>query len=143
MKKILILISAVALCVAARADSVAVTNAEAMRLFVAMRSTQAGLSAVHATRLAQNINVLRGYVEAFEAKQSQLAVEASKLPNNAEGATAAAKINAEARALAVDKFSVELRTVALTDDEIAAAKVPPDALAEFLRFLAPAEPKKK
>jgi hypothetical protein len=145
MKHTILLVLAV--CSTAFADPVKLTNAEASRLFQALRSTRAGLNPVNTTRAAVNINILRPYAENFEQQLEAINAKGRTLQTNdpalAQKSTA---LTEEARKLSKDAFTVELRPLAITEDDaqIRDAAIPPDALAEFIRFLAPnPQPEKK
>lgn len=140
--KYLLILCLVLLPAALRADPVTLTNSEAYRLFIACRATQAGLTAVNAVRLAQDINLLRPLAEAVDAKQAELQTRlalAAKAPDKDAQAVA---IQKEAQALGSDKVTLDLRMVTFSDQEVVDAKIAPDSLAEFLRFLTAAPTKK-
>ena len=142
MKSIRILaLLALAALAPLRADPVALTNQEASRLFAACRSAPAGLTATSAVKIAQNINLLRPYVESYATKRDELASKAQSLAANPAAAPEVSRLVAEIKALDADKYTVELRTLTLSDSEIE-GRIAADALAEFLRFLVPAPAKK-
>jgi hypothetical protein len=137
MKRTLRLLALIALALAPLcAEPVALTNQEASRLFAACRTAPAGLTAPSAVKLATNINVLRPFVEAYGQKRDELVGKVQALAANPASAPEVARLVAEIKALDADRFTAELRLVTLTDAEIE-GKISSDALAEFLRFLAP------
>lgn len=141
MKRFLLLASLVA--VAAFGEPVTVTNAEAARLFAALRSTQAGTTPLNTRNGALDINALRPVVEAYEAGQQVVAAKAGKIhEKDVDRAAKLDALNAEALALTKAPNTVNLTLFTLSDDEIKDAKVPMDSFAEFLRFLTPTPPKK-
>ncbi len=142
MRKLTTLLLLCAFAAIANATPVTLSNAEASRLFVALRTTQAGLSAANTRNAALNINVLRPYIEALEAGQQVIQSKAVKLAKDPDVEAKTAALREEAAALAKQQVKVDLVPFAITDDELRDAKVPPDTLAEFLRFLAAPPPKK-
>lgn len=125
-------------CVAARAESANLTNADAARLFAALRSTQSGTTALNTRNGALNINVLRPVVEAYEMGQSVIARKGNAIAaNDPDRLHKIDSLNAEALALTKAPNAVNLTLFTLSDEEIRDAKVPMDSLAEFLRFLTP------
>lgn len=126
----------------ASSNSVQFSNADASRLFIALRTTQAGLSALNTRNAALNINALRPVVEAYEAGQQVLRVKLTKLPKDQNTEAKAAAIAQELLDLSkVPAPSVALVPLNLSDEEIKDAKIPPDALAEIIRFLGTASKK--
>lgn len=143
------LVAAATFVATAFCESVKLTNGEATRLFAALRATQHGLTPVNTTRAAVNINALRPYVEAYETTQRATATKMEAIPeNDPERTIKIARGQADLLAVSKDVVTVDLRPVVITEDDaqIRDAKIPPDALAEFLRFLQPqpaAQEKKK
>lgn len=120
------------------AEPVTLTNAEAARLFSALRSTQSGTTPINTRNGALDINTLRPVVEAYEAGQQVIAAKAAKLsPKDADHEAKVAALNVEALALTKATNTVNLTLFALSDDEIRDAKVPMDSLSELLRWLTP------
>lgn len=128
------------------AEPVTLSNAEATRLFAALRTTQAGTTALNTRNGALNINVLRPVVEAYELGQGVIARKGSAIaPNDPERIHKLDALTEEAQHLAKASNTVNLTLFALSDDEVRDAKVPMDSLSEFLHFLTPpaAPPPKK
>jgi len=124
-------------------EPVAVTNAEATRLFGALRSTQSGLTPLNTRNGALNINALRPVVEAYESGQQVVAAKAAKIAaNDPAREEKIAALNVEVLALTKAPNTVNLMLFSLSDEEIKDAKVTMDSLAEFFRFLTPSAPKK-
>lgn len=121
-----------------RAEKVTMTNAEASRLLVALRTTTAGTTAANTRNGALAVNALRPFVEAYEAGQRSIAVRAGKIaetdPAKPEKIAA---LQLEADKLNAQTVTVDVPLFSLSDDEIRDAKVPMDALAEMLRHLSP------
>lgn len=133
-----ILFAACLFAAAVRAEPVTLSNAEAARLFGAMRSTAAGVSALNTRNGAMAINILRPVVESYEAGQRVIIAKELKIADNdpARGEKRL-KIAEEADALAKATNKVDLILFSLTDDEIKDAKIPMDSLAEMIRWLSP------
>lgn len=145
MKTITIIALAFAICASAFAADVALTNADAARLFVALRSAQPGLSAANTRNAALNINTLRPFIEAYDAGQQVLQRKAAAIVKDVDRDAKLTALTDETMALARQPIKAALVPIAVSDEEIKEAKIAPDSLAEFMRFLAvePKAPEKK
>lgn len=139
MKKLTTILLFISAALFAKAEPVTLTNAEASRLFIALRTTQSGLSPANTRNVALNINRLRPFVEAFEAGQRVVQERASKLTKDPDIETKSIALRDEAQALSKASLTVDVALFILSDDEVRDAKVAADSLAEFLRFLSPAK----
>lgn len=136
-KTILVLLAVIS---TAFADPVTLTNGDAARLMVALRTIQPGLPPAKTRAAAQNINALRPYVEILEAVQTNAGHQGALLRQDAGNLAKVVELDKAVQKEVATKITVNLVPFEVTDDEIDKAKIAPDPLAELLRFL---EPKKK
>lgn len=137
MKTTLILLLAFGFPLLAPAAPLKLSNLEAQRLYAALNSIDAGLSAANTTLLADNMNVLLPKVQAFEkgnaAAQKRLKITATTKTDE----PAAEAYLAEIEANSEREITVDLSPVKLSDEEITAAKLRPALLATLRQWLKP------
>lgn len=133
------LILLLAPCSLLHADKVALTRAQASELYVALATTEAGLSPANTVAAADNLNALRPHVESLDkgkvAYQRALRALAKSQPADAE--LQVQKLTAELEGTAEAQIKVDLAALNLSDEEIANAKVKPAGLAVIRRWLLP------
>jgi len=129
-----------ALAFSARAETVKLTRSDAAELYIAIASTEAGLSPANTVAAADNLNALRPYVEALDKGRAAAQRAARKLglakpvPADLEDQIQRLSDDLEAKVMK-EEISVDLAPIALSDDEIKEAKIKPTVLAQFRRWL--------
>jgi hypothetical protein len=120
------------------------TRVEASELYVALSGAGEGLAPANAIAAADNINTLRPLVEGLDkgkvAYQRAVQKLAKAQPPDVEAQVE--KLTAELEAKAAESSALKLSSLALTDEEITAAKLKPATLAALRRWLL-APPSKK
>jgi hypothetical protein len=138
----IILAALLPLSASAAALDVNLTRVEASELYVALSSAGEGLAPANAIAAADNINTLRPLVESLDKGKVAYQRAAQKLskavPPDFEAQIE--KLTAELEAKAGESFALKLSSVALSDEEITAAKLKPATLAVVRRWLMPPTP---
>lgn len=131
----------VLLAAACHAEPVTLSNFDAQRLYIALNSIEAGLTAANTTILADDIGILLPKVQAFE--KGNTAAQKRHKVNTATRADdpAAERYLAEVQANADQEITVDLTRVNFSEEEITAAKIKPATLAIIRQWLKPAAKK--
>ena len=141
MTKILSILAAILLPLSAAAADLALslTRVEASELYVALSSAGEGLAPANAIAAADNINTLRPLVEGLDkgkvAYQRAVQKLAKAQPPDVDAQVE--KLTAELEAKAAEVSPLKLSSLALTDEELTAAKLKPATLAALRRWLLP------
>lgn len=122
------------------AEQIKISRAAASELYVALASTEAGLTPSNSVTVSDNINALRPVVEALDKARASrdrgvrnLLTLAKKSPEEAQ--ERAEKLQDEYDTKADELVPVELKSVALSDDEIRDCKLKPVHHATIRRWL--------
>ena len=137
LKSILLLLALLASRSALLADPVKLSRADASDLFVALSTIGEGMLPANTIAAADNVNALRPHVESFDKGKIayQRAVRALAKSKADDVDLQADRLTAELEAKAAELVTVDLAPLALTDEEITAAKIKPANLAVIRRWL--------
>lgn len=141
MKNIFVILALLlAPCALLQAAAVKLTRAQASELYVALVTAEAGFAPANSIAAADNLNTLRPVVEALDKGKLSAQRAARRLakeqPADIEERTEA--LMAELEAQADVELTLDLTPLALTDEELTAAKLKPAQLATIRRWLKPA-----
>lgn len=125
----------------ASAESVKLTRAQASELYVALATAEAGFSPTNTVAAADNLNALRPSVEALDKGRAayQKAVRALVRDKVSDAEVRAEKLTEDFERKGEDEITVPLAMLALSDEEITAAKVKPGVLSVIRRWLVPSK----
>jgi hypothetical protein len=120
-----------------RGEPIELTRQQASDLFVALNRIEPGLSADNVVIAADNINALKGTVEALDKGKVRAQREMDLLPVTDDRAAKAWAIREKIEAKGEERVTVELTRIEVSADEIKAAKLRPADLAPLRQFLRP------
>jgi Flp pilus assembly protein CpaB len=139
MKKLLLIVLAVALRAAAFAEPVTLSREQATKLHSALDAIAPGITPANTIIAADNLNALQPIADGIRKGAVRMAREQARLSDGAERTAKAMQLAEAFDAKAEEPVTLDLTPLEISNDEIKEAKISPAVLSVIRRHLKPAK----